>query len=142
MPRAKGGALHWHIDMASSETGGPGRIVSAPTWPPWASDTISRSRMRSQSSLDVTVLVLLLAVPLPLFGQVPYDACRDRTGAVIEAQVAPDEVGRFAAMATWKEGQRVILWRPSAFNGLSDVARVFVYLHECAHHTLHHVDRI
>jgi hypothetical protein len=98
--------------------------------------------MRSQSPLDVTALVLLLAVPVALFGQVPYDACRDRTGGVIKAQIAPDEVGRFAAMATWKEGQRVILWRPSAFNGLSDVARVFVYLHECAHHTLHHVDHI
>lgn len=93
---------------------------------------------RSLAGPALVALLLGFAVAVP--AQVPYDQCTDRSGNRIRGEVDPAEVGRFAALATWKDGQRIILWRPSAFNGASESLQIFVYLHECAHHNLHHVD--
>lgn len=90
--------------------------------------------------LLLAVACSLLLPNVALQAQVPYDQCTDRSGNKIRGEVDPAEVGRFAALATWKDGQRIILWRPSAFNGASEAVQIFVYLHECAHHNLHHVD--
>jgi hypothetical protein len=73
--------------------------------------------------------------------QVPTATCSDRAGKPIPS--VPDNSvtgGNIIAEATRENGARVIKWRPAGFAGMPEVERVFVYLHECAHHTLGHVD--
>ncbi len=86
-----------------------------------------------------TVLGALAALGLPgtLRGQVPYDGCLDRRGRSIEG-VVNNQLG-WAGTATMREGRPVILWNEKALGTASGPMRLFVYLHECAHHALGHL---
>jgi len=83
------------------------------------------------------LLVLALATPaLPIQAQVPFEACRDRDNRPIPGVV--EKGMTYAGMATVRNGNPVILW--SGSNGrLSQTEQLFIYLHECAHHTLGHL---
>jgi hypothetical protein len=70
-------------------------------------------------------------------GQIPFDACRDRQDSVIRGVV--DNTMPYAGMATEQKGRPVILWNTKANNALSTTEQIFIYLHECAHHTLGHL---
>jgi hypothetical protein len=86
------------------------------------------------------LLGLWAAVVLPgtLAAQVPFRACLDRSGA----PVRQEENSRMAnlAAASWVGDRRpIIYWNRKAMAGLSEVSRLFVYLHECGHITLRHI---
>jgi hypothetical protein len=73
------------------------------------------------------------------FSQVPFDACRDRRDSVILGVV--DNTIAYAGVATEQNGRPVILWNNKANQVLSTTEQIFIYLHECAHHTLGHLHR-
>jgi hypothetical protein len=81
--------------------------------------------------------VLALLVPCAASAQVPYSACLDREQHPIPGIV--DNTLPYAAEATVQDGRRVILWNQHRFGGFSSTMRLFVYLHECAHHNLNHL---
>ncbi len=78
-----------------------------------------------------------LALPGVLGAQVPYDGCVDRLGRPIEG-VVDNQLG-WAGTAAMREGRPVILWNEKALGTASGPMRLFVYLHECAHHALGHL---
>jgi hypothetical protein len=80
-----------------------------------------------------------LIPPLSLAAQVPFDACRDRQDHVIQGVVDNDMP--YAGMATEQDGKPVILWNRKTNQLLSTTEQIFIYLHECAHHTLGHLYR-
>jgi hypothetical protein len=71
--------------------------------------------------------------------QVPFDACLDRDGRLIPGVV--DNSMGYAGIAVVRDGQPVILWNTHSNGRLSRTEQIFIYLHECAHHTLGHVYR-
>jgi hypothetical protein len=84
------------------------------------------------------LLPCLALLPVSMaWGQVPYDACLDRQGQVIPGVV--DNTMPYAGVATEQNGKPVILWNQKTNQLLSTTEQIFVYLHECAHHTLGHV---
>jgi hypothetical protein len=83
--------------------------------------------------------LVLFAAPSSSPGQVPFDACRDRQDRVIQGVV--DNTMPYAGMATEQDGVPVILWNQKANRHLSTTEQIFIYLHECAHHTLGHLYR-
>ena len=46
---------------------------------------------------------------------------------------------RYAALATVREGEPIIVWNAKANQHLSDTEQIFIYLHECGHHRLGHL---
>ncbi len=78
-----------------------------------------------------------LALPGVLRAQVPYDGCTDRFGRPIEG-VVDNQLG-WAGTATMRNGRPIILWNEKALGTASGAMRLFVYLHECAHHALGHL---
>ncbi|MEA2723757.1 MAG: hypothetical protein QOH59_1528 [Gemmatimonadales bacterium] len=76
---------------------------------------------------------------LPAQAQIPFSACIDRQGAVIPGVV--DNTMEWAGVATEREGKPVILWNKRGNQRLSTTEQIFIYLHECAHHTLGHIHR-
>ncbi len=48
----------------------------------------------------------------------------------------------WAGFATEREGKPVILWNKKTNQQLSTTDQIFIYLHECAHHTLGHLYRL
>ena len=83
------------------------------------------------------VALALAGVAAPLAAQVPYDACTDRRGRPIEGVVRND-LG-WAGTAAMREGRAVIFWNEKALGTAPAPMRLFVYLHECAHHALGHL---
>jgi hypothetical protein len=47
----------------------------------------------------------------------------------------------YAGVATIKDGTPVILWNQKFNQHVSQTEQIFIYLHECAHHTLDHIYR-
>jgi hypothetical protein len=72
--------------------------------------------------------------------QVPFEACRDRDNRPIPGVV--DNAMAYAGMATVQNGHPVILWNAHSNGRLSQTEQVFIYLHECAHHSLGHLYHI
>lgn len=83
------------------------------------------------------VLALAAALAAPARGQVPYDLCLDRHLQRIPGRV--DSTLAFTAEARLQGGTPVILWNAAATRRISTDARLFLYLHECAHHALGHL---
>jgi hypothetical protein len=84
-------------------------------------------------------LCSILLLPGQSLGQVPFDACLDRQDRVIPGVI--DNTMPYAGMATERYGQPVILWNQKSSGWLSTTEQIFIYLHECAHHTLGHLYR-
>jgi hypothetical protein len=84
-------------------------------------------------------LLLLVGVTLPsrTQGQVPFEACRDRTDHPIAVVV--DNSIAYAGVATFRNEHPVILWKARTNQRLSRTEQLFIYLHECAHHVLDHL---
>lgn len=80
---------------------------------------------------------LVFALSARAEGQVPFDACRDRDERPIPGVV--DNTMAYAGMATVQNGHPVILWNVHTNRQLSQTEQIFIYLHECAHHTLGHL---
>jgi hypothetical protein len=85
------------------------------------------------------VFCLILVSRGQASGQVPFDACRDRQDSVIHGVV--DNSIAYAGVATEQNGRPVILWNKKGNDALSTTEQIFIYLHECAHHTLGHLYR-
>jgi hypothetical protein len=87
------------------------------------------------------------AIPALLFGllaggaeaQVPFEACRDRNDRLIPGVV--DNTLTYAGLATHQDGKPVILWNANSNRHLSDTEQIYIYLHECAHHLLGHLEQ-
>ncbi len=65
--------------------------------------------------------------------------CVDRSGKPISEVV--DNSLTSAGGAVLRNGERLILWNEAAASKSSQTGQLFLYLHECAHHTLGHVYR-
>ncbi|HXI20398.1 MAG TPA: hypothetical protein VNH46_04900, partial [Gemmatimonadales bacterium] len=75
--------------------------------------------------------------PAGLRAQVPFNACLDRQGHPINGVV--DNSIPYAAEAAYRDGHRVILWNQHQLGRVPSTVQLFIYLHECAHHTLNHL---
>jgi hypothetical protein len=82
-------------------------------------------------------LALAAALAAPARGQVPYDLCLDRNLRRIPGRI--DSTLTFTAEARLQGGTPVILWNAAATRRISADAKLFLYLHECAHHALGHL---
>ena len=82
-------------------------------------------------------LVLAAALAARAYGQVPYDLCLDRNLHRIPGRL--DTTLTFTAEARMQGGSPVILWNAAATHRISPDGRLFLYLHECAHHALGHL---
>ncbi len=71
-------------------------------------------------------------------GRVPFEACHDRHGQLIPGVV--DNSLAYAGLATHQDGKPVILWNANTNRHLSDTEQIYIYLHECAHHLLGHLE--
>jgi hypothetical protein len=77
-------------------------------------------------------------LPATATAQIPFNACLDRSGAPVRQEESTELPN--LAWASWVgDHQPVIYWNRRAMAGVSEVSRLFVYLHECAHITLRHV---
>ncbi len=82
--------------------------------------------------------MFLAGLPLSAaVAQVPFNACLDRRGQVIPG--VADNTIPWAGVATIRNGTPVILWNAKNNQHLSQTEQIFIYLHECAHHSLGHV---
>ena len=82
--------------------------------------------------------VLALAATNSAAAQLPFDACIDRHDRPVRGIVRND-LGGFAGQATLLNGEPVIYWNADANEHISRPSQIFIYLHECAHHTLGHL---
>jgi hypothetical protein len=98
-------------------------------------------RFLSRAPLFARLLGILVPALLTLSvngqAQVPFDACLDRDNRPIPGVV--DNSITYAAVATEQNGRPVILWNARENGRLSRTEQLFIYLHECAHHTLGHL---
>ncbi len=69
----------------------------------------------------------------------PFEACRDRDHQLIPGVV--DNNLTYAGLATFQDGRPVILWNANSNRHLSDSEQIYIYLHECAHHLLGHLQQ-
>ena len=83
------------------------------------------------------LLVLLCCLPASLAAQLPSDDCVDRSGRPVRGIVRDDLP--WAGAATEVNGESVIYWNQSRNRRATHAARLFIYMHECAHHVLGHV---
>ncbi len=84
----------------------------------------------------LTALSLFAIDPVPLYAQAPFNACLDRFGTPIPSKT--DNKMSWGGMAGYEDGKATIWWSKKNMNGLPEIDQLFVYLHECAHHTLDH----
>jgi hypothetical protein len=83
------------------------------------------------------LLVVISAIaPWQAGAQVAFDACRDRSDRPIP--VLTDNSIAYAGVATFRNGRPIILWNARTNRYLSATQRLFIYLHECAHHVMGH----
>jgi len=82
-------------------------------------------------------LITLLLLPIPASAQAPFDACVDRSGVPIPSKT--DRKMSYAGMATYQDDKPLILWNAKKLDGAPEYEQLMVYLHECAHHTLGHL---
>ena len=83
------------------------------------------------------LLVLFCCLPASLAAQLPADDCVDRSGRPVRGIVRDDLP--WAGAATEVNGESVIYWNQSRNRRATHAARLFIYMHECAHHVLGHV---
>jgi hypothetical protein len=83
------------------------------------------------------MLLLLCCLSFPAAAQLPSDDCRDRSGLPVRGIVRNDMP--WAGAATELNGESVIYWNQSRNSRASLASRLFIYMHECAHHVLGHV---
>ena len=86
--------------------------------------------------LPLILLTALLLAPSAA-AQTPFEACQDRNDRIIPGVV--DNTVNYAALATIRDGQPIIVWNAKANQHLSETEQIFIYLHECAHHRLGHL---
>ena len=93
----------------------------------------------SGSAARVAVLLALLCLPpaRPLAAPLPCDGCVDRADRPVRGII--DNSMGWAGTATEVNGQPVIYWNQTANARASRATQIFIYLHECAHHTLGHL---
>ncbi|MDX2121249.1 MAG: hypothetical protein SF070_09385 [Gemmatimonadota bacterium] len=88
-----------------------------------------------------TSLLLLLLCAAPgarLAAQAPFSACLDRDGQPVRNEELKVDGG--AAMAgIGPDDKPVIWWNRRRLDRLSEVSRIYAYLHECGHIMLRHV---
>ena len=82
------------------------------------------------------VLLLCLAAS-PVAAQMPFDGCVDRSDRPVRGIINNDM--SWAGTATEVNGESVIYWNRAANARASRTTQLFIYLHECAHHTLGHI---
>lgn len=83
------------------------------------------------------LLLLVCCLPVPLAAQLPADDCVDRSGRPVRGIVRNDMP--WAGAATELNGESVIYWNQGRNGRATLPARLFIYMHECAHHVLGHV---
>ncbi len=83
------------------------------------------------------LVVISAMLPCRVEAQVAFDACRDRSDQPIP--MFTDNSIAYAGVATFRNGRPVILWNARTNRYLSPTQRLFLYLHECAHHVLDHL---
>jgi hypothetical protein len=93
--------------------------------------------MRGTICIMTLFFCLFLTLALSASAQVPFNACLNREGGVILGM--PDNTIPWAGVATVRDGTPVILWNQKNNRHLSRTEQIFIYLHECAHHTLGHI---
>ena len=86
---------------------------------------------------SLVVALGTVAVKAQAHAQVPFEACRDRDNRPIPGVV--DNTMTYGGVATVRNGHPVILWNAHSNGRLSQTEQIFIYLHECAHHTLGHL---
>lgn len=82
-------------------------------------------------------LGLGLILPSSAAAQIPFNACVSREGRVIPG--IADNTIPYAGVATVRDGSPVILWNQKSNQHLPQTEQIFIYLHECAHHSLGHI---
>jgi hypothetical protein len=87
----------------------------------------------------VTALLAALAVLAagPAAAQIPFDGCIDRSDRPVRGII--DNTMGWAGTATELNGESVIYWNQAANARASRATQIFIYLHECGHHTLGHI---
>ncbi|HEU4799803.1 MAG TPA: hypothetical protein VFS94_04170 [Gemmatimonadales bacterium] len=80
----------------------------------------------------------LLVWAAPLAAQVPFEGCVDRWNKPVRGIVRGDLV--WGGTATRVNGESVIYWN-ARNNQASRTSQIFLYLHECAHHALGHLNK-
>lgn len=80
---------------------------------------------------------LVIAVPVTLAAQAPFNACVDRTGALIPSKTN-NKMG-YGGMAGYEDDKPVIWWNKHNLDNAAEYQQLFLYMHECAHHTLGHI---
>ncbi len=86
--------------------------------------------------IALPAVFILTTPPVTLHAQAPFNACVDRLGSPIPSKT--DNKMSWGGMAGYEDGKAMIWWNKTNMNGLPEIDQLFVYLHECAHHTLGH----
>lgn len=87
---------------------------------------------------DLRLPFLLIALAAsPLAAQSVPSACTAPDGQTVQTIVRNDMI--WAGLATREGDKPVIYWNQHSMAGTSQATRLFVYLHECAHHMLGHI---
>lgn len=81
--------------------------------------------------------LLLCFAASPVAAQMPFDGCVDRSDRPVRSIINNDM--SWAGTATEVNGESVIYWNRVANARASRTTQIFIYLHECAHHTLGHI---
>jgi len=87
----------------------------------------------------VAVLSLSACGAASAAAQVPFQVCRDRQDRLVTGVV--DNTVTYAGLATYQQGRPVIIWNANSNRHLSDTEQIYIYLHECAHHRLGHLEQ-
>lgn len=109
-------------------------------------ETASRSRLIFPSSrafaprLGLFVLLVATLAGSPAAGQRALESCRDREDRPV-ARVTDNAI-TYAGLAAHRHGRPVIIWNARVNGRLSFVERTYIYLHECAHHRLGHLEQL
>jgi hypothetical protein len=93
--------------------------------------------MRTSRILSFLALAMLGAPPA--LGQLPFEGCRDRQDRLVGR--VEDNTMPYAGLATHQHGRPVIIWNAKTNGPLSFAERIYLYLHECAHHRLGHLEQ-
>lgn len=96
---------------------------------------ISR-RSTVDSRLPWFAALTLALTAAPLAAQSVPSACTAPDGQPVQTVVKNDMV--WAGTAALRGDKPVIYWSPDNLAGASQATRLFIYLHECAHHMLGH----
>ena len=91
--------------------------------------------MGSRAAALLAVVAMIAAGPAA--AQIPFDGCIDRSDRPVRGII--DNTMGWAGTATELNGESVIYWNQTANARASRATQIFIYLHECGHHTLGHI---